>query len=1508
MPKLPRLFVPFVLFFVFATLLGTRAFAQYMTPNSIQVSRVQYDGDAGNVYVSPYSFPEIFNDPAGLSTGNGIQDIEGIQGSIYIDQFNSVPAGPTIGTSLSLPSTGAPATYPTVEPGSYITTSFSSKSEGALTLSVNGDYMTYFGYEAGDQLNDVSNSYSPNPSYQLVPNSYTLDPTLGTPITIAAASDTSKGNATITLSSPVTVPSGAYFTIAGMSITGYNGTWATSAASTGSTTIKLTGLPGSLVSCTSAATCGGTATYDPPYPFYDREVALINSSGLVSLTPIDNADSGDNPRAALTVDGNEFYTAGNSDSTEYSGSPTTGPGLTIGVRCGIPEQNLSYQLGTYVAADRPDESAKKHVKDNNWRGIGIYTDGNGNQQLYVSKGSGGNGDDGVFQVQDPTTLILPVCTEGGTDTSANFNILFSAQATVPGGASYQTSPYLPFGFWFANPTTLYVADEGNPPSYLGGSSPSFQNSTNGTFTLPQLANGSYASDPYAGLEKWSLVDGTWQYDYTIQAGLNLYQPVTANGYNDVSGDPLVSYTYGIRNMTGYNNGDGTATIYAITSQFSAVSGGEPDPTSLVGITDQISATTLPANEQFITLQTSAPGEVFRGVAYVPPSPGSTRLPQTINFPTVGPLAYGAAPVTLSATATSGWPIAYTLVSGPATLSGNVLTVTGVGSVIVQADQSGNTDYSAAPSVQQTITVNPAATSINVSVSPSSEEYGVDGTITITATMSWSGSGVAPTASNIIIGGTGPSGYSATSCGAPVSNTITCTATYTPTPADAAGYYTELATFTGDSNYSGSTSPQTNNFSIYDANSITSVVLTSGTNPSTYGQSQTFTATITSDTGQVVGAFKGSNPGRHNGGANPLFVNGTVTWSSNTGCAPSTVSGYPGTATCTTSILPPGSDTVTATYGSDSSHNGSQGSVSQTVNQAATSISVSVSPASEAYGQDAPVTITAVLSWSGNGAAPTAANVTISGNGTSSYGPTSCGAPSSNIITCTATYTPTTADGAGTYTETATFSGDANYTSSSSSQTSNFTITDASSIVSVSSSLNPSTYGQSVTFTATINGEFGQVKRGKGNIKPQVVSGTVTWSSNTGCGTTPVSSGNPGTATCTVPNFNAGSYTITAQYSGDSNHSGSTGTLSGGQTVNQASQTITFTTSPPASAVYNTSFTVAATGGASGNPVTFSASGSCSGSGTSSATYTMTSGTGTCSVTVNQAGNSNYSAAPQVTKSVKAKLATQTITATPPAEAIEGGSFTVSASASSGLPLTFASSGDCTNSGATYTMGSTGGTCAGTIIQSGNNDYAPAPSFTWITTVITSLVKPTVSLTGAPTTAVGGSSFTVTATYPNTQGVPPVVPTITGTGACSAGAVTGSNPYYATITMTAGTGTCTTTAAWAANFYYAAASVKEKTKAALTTPTVTFTGAPTTAADNTQFTVTATSNETGAYASIPTITASGSCSAGAVSNSGPGSYQATITINRSSGMCKMTAAWAETIEYDGATLKQTTTAQ
>jgi len=246
----------------------------------------------------------------------------------------------------------------------------------------------------------------------------------------------------------------------------------------------------------------------------------------------------------------------------------------------------------------------------------------------------------------------------------------------------------------------------------------------------------------------------------------------------------------------------------------------------------------------------------------------------------------------------------------------------------------------------------------------------------------------------------------------------------------------------------------------------------------------------------------------------------------------------------------------------------------------------------------------------------------------------------------------------------------------------------------------------------------------------------------------------------------------------------------------APQTITYTKSPPMSAPYNSSFSVVATGGASGNAVTFKSSGSCSITATSldSATYTMSSGTGSCSVIANQAGNSNYAAAPQSTTYVTATLAPQTIayTKSPPPSAAYKTSFTVTATGgSSGNAVTFTSSGVCSNSSGTYTMTSSSGSCTVIANQAGNSNYAAAPQST--TYVTATLAPQTITYTTSPpASAAYKTSFTVAAT----GGASGNAVTFTSSGVC-----TNSG---ATFTMTSGTGTCSVIANQAGNSNYAAA--------------------------------------------------------------------------------------------------------
>jgi len=332
------------------------------------------------------------------------------------------------------------------------------------------------------------------------------------------------------------------------------------------------------------------------------------------------------------------------------------------------------------------------------------------------------------------------------------------------------------------------------------------------------------------------------------------------------------------------------------------------------------------------------------------------------------------------------------------------------------------------------------------------------------------------------------------------------------------------------------------------------------------------------------------------------------------------------------------------------------------------------------------------------------------------------------------------------------------------------------------------------------------------------------------------------------------------------------------TIN-ASQTIAFSTKAPASAVYNTSFTVAASA-SSGLAVAYTSSGACSNSG---ATYKMTSGTGTCQVIANQAGDSNYSPAPQVTETVNATPASQTIkfTVKAPPVAADHTMFTVAASASSGLPVAYTSSGSCGNSGATYTITSSTGTCLVFANQAGNSNYAGAPQLT--ETVQTARASQTITFTrNAPPSASYETAFEVAATA--SSGLPV---TFTSSGVCT--------DSGATYSMLSPAGTCTVIANQAGNAtYLPAATATEITMATKARQAVTFTGAPAFAPYQSKFKVTATSSA----GITATITSSGACSISGT----------TVTMTSASGTCTLTANWAANAYYQAKSATQTTTAE
>ncbi len=84
-----------------------------------------------------------------------------------------------------------------------------------------------------------------------------------------------------------------------------------------------------------------------------------------------------------------------------------------------------------------------------------------------------------------------------------------------------------------------------------------------------------------------------------------------------------------------------------------------------------------------------------------------HLPQSISFATVPDSPYTFHPIPLSATSTSGLRVKFSVISGPATISNRALTYTGIGTVVVEANQEGNSTYAPAVVVRQSILVGKA---------------------------------------------------------------------------------------------------------------------------------------------------------------------------------------------------------------------------------------------------------------------------------------------------------------------------------------------------------------------------------------------------------------------------------------------------------------------------------------------------------------------------------------------------------------------------------------------------------------------------------------------------------------------------------------------------------------------------------------------------------------------------------------------------------------------------------
>lgn len=129
------------------------------------------------------------------------------------------------------------------------------------------------------------------------------------------------------------------------------------------------------------------------------------------------------------------------------------------------------------------------------------------------------------------------------------------------------------------------------------------------------------------------------------------------------------------------------------------------------------------------------------------------------------------------------------------------------------------------------------------------------------------------------------------------------------------------------------------------------------------------------------------------------------------------------------------------------------------------------------------------------------------------------------------------------------------------------------------------------------------------------------------------------ATATV--VAAGTCTINANQAGDSNYDGAK-QVSKSFGIGKAAQTIAFSSTPPSPASVGSTYTVSATGGASGKPISFAVTPTSAGVCAISGDVVTFSAAGTCTIAANQLGSDNYNAAPQLTQVVSVEQSASTI--------------------------------------------------------------------------------------------------------------------------------------------------------------------------------------------------------------------------------------------------------------------------
>jgi hypothetical protein len=515
----------------------------------------------------------------------------------------------------------------------------------------------------------------------------------------------------------------------------------------------------------------------------------------------------------------------------------------------------------------------------------------------------------------------------------------------------------------------------------------------------------------------------------------------------------------------------------------------------------------------LSIQTT--GLAVQGTGTVNIALGSTPNPSTVGqsvtfTATVTPtVSGGPTPTGTVQFQDGGNPIGspVTLSSGAAVLMYSALAQ---GNHSINVTYSGDSNYGpvASSGILQTVNASgKATTSTSVSATPNPATTGQSVKFTATVTSATAGT----------ITGTVTFFDGATQIGTPMT-LASGSASYSTTTLSQ-GSHSITAVYSGDTNYTTSTSPVVTQTINASGKATTTTALTSSLNPSTTGTSVTFNASVTSATsGTITGTVS--------------FFDGATQIGS-----PMTLTG--GAAAYTTSALAQGTHSITAVYSGDTNYSTSTSPiVSQVVNSsgaATTTTTLNASPNPSTVG--AGVTLTATVTSTTTG--------TISGSISFYDGAELLDTP----ITMTgnmATYT-NTKFAQGTHTLTARYNGNTNFAVSTSAPVSQVVngSGQAATSTALTSSLNPSTSGASVTFRATVT-----------STTPGTISGSVSFFDGAHQLNTPITmTGN--IADLVISNLSQGTHTITAVYNGNTNYAVSTSPAVS-QVVNASSKAATST--------------------------------------------------------------------------------------------------------------------------------------------------------------------------------------------------------------------------------------------------------------------------------------------------------------------------------------------------------------